>query len=216
MKCGGFPPVFLKINRISCREVYTKPEDGFVWRVYFENKLNIAKAEQLYPNLIDESDLPDENFFIEFNQDSLMPVIKDSIIEAAQKERRDILDISLEVKNGHIREVSCEMLGEKLTNTQQLFYSLAYKNDSIKGQIPRIIRDKNSLYVAGTFAASFGIRFKSYDLCNLLGETDLSNTIYEFSRCIFRPHPDTDSGNIRTTFRNYPDSISAHPDTLSS
>jgi hypothetical protein len=23
----------LKINRISCREVYTKPEDGFVWRI---------------------------------------------------------------------------------------------------------------------------------------------------------------------------------------
>lgn len=33
--------------------------------------------------------------------------------------------------------------------------------------------------------------------------------------CIFRPHPDTDSGNIRTAFRNYPDSITAYPDTLS-
>jgi hypothetical protein len=33
--------------------------------------------------------------------------------------------------------------------------------------------------------------------------------------CIFRTHPDTDSGNIRTAFRNYPDSITAHPDTLS-
>ncbi len=26
------------------------------------------------------------------------------------------------------------------------------------------------------------------------------------SKCIFRPHPDSDSGNIRTAFRNYPDS----------
>ncbi len=33
--------------------------------------------------------------------------------------------------------------------------------------------------------------------------------------CIFRTHPDTDSGNIRTAFRNYPDSVTAHPDTLS-
>ena len=33
--------------------------------------------------------------------------------------------------------------------------------------------------------------------------------------CVFRPHPDTDSGNIRTAFRNYPDSITAYPDTLS-
>ena len=33
--------------------------------------------------------------------------------------------------------------------------------------------------------------------------------------CVFRPHPDTHSGNIRTVFRNYPDSISVYPDTLS-
>jgi len=31
--------------------------------------------------------------------------------------------------------------------------------------------------------------------------------INKTSACIFRPHPDTDSGNIRTAFRNYPDSI---------
>ena len=28
------------------------------------------------------------------------------------------------------------------------------------------------------------------------------------ARCVFRRHPDTDSGNIRTAYRNYPDSIS--------
>jgi len=33
--------------------------------------------------------------------------------------------------------------------------------------------------------------------------------------CIFRKDPDTVSGNIRTAFRNYPDSITAYPDTLS-
>jgi hypothetical protein len=33
--------------------------------------------------------------------------------------------------------------------------------------------------------------------------------------CIFRAHPDTDSDNMRTAFRNYPDSVTAHPDTLS-
>jgi len=39
--------------------------------------------------------------------------------------------------------------------------------------------------------------------------------IIDIYSCIFRPHPDTDSGNIRTAFRNYPDSITAYPDTLS-
>jgi len=36
------------------------------------------------------------------------------------------------------------------------------------------------------------------------------------ANCVFRSHPDIDSGNIRTAFRNYPDSITAYPDTLSS
>jgi len=34
-------------------------------------------------------------------------------------------------------------------------------------------------------------------------------------KCIFRKDPDTVSGNFRTAFRNYPDSITAYPDTLS-
>ena len=27
-------------------------------------------------------------------------------------------------------------------------------------------------------------------------------------KCVFRRHPDTDFGNIRTAYRNYPDSVS--------
>ena len=41
------------------------------------------------------------------------------------------------------------------------------------------------------------------------------NTAEIFSMCIFRKDPDTVSGNFRTAFRNYPDSITAYPDTLS-
>ena len=47
---------------------------------------------------------------------------------------------------------------------------------------------------------------------------DVKNELMEKLKvieCVFRTHPDTDSGNIRTAFRNYPDSITAHPDTLS-
>ena len=45
------------------------------------------------------------------------------------------------------------------------------------------------------------------DICSLYDS--------QLAMCIFRSHPDTHSGNIRTAFRKYPDSISAHPDTLS-
>ena len=47
------------------------------------------------------------------------------------------------------------------------------------------------------------------------GQVIAYNKMRQYHNCIFRTHPDTDSGNIRTAFRNYPDSVTAHPDTLS-
>lgn len=45
----------------------------------------------------------------------------------------------------------------------------------------------------------------------LIGIFAIEQAIYR----IFRKDPDTVSGNFRTAFRNYPDSITAYPDTLS-
>ncbi|NLP45272.1 MAG: restriction endonuclease [Peptococcaceae bacterium] len=49
----------------------------------------------------------------------------------------------------------------------------------------------------------------------LLENLDKSFQTVKELNCIFRAHPDTDSDNMRTAFRNYPDSVTAHPDTLS-
>lgn len=174
----------LKSNRISLKEAFVKTEDDFVWRVGFGTESSIAKAEQINSQSISDEDLPEDDLFLDWKQDNMMPVIEDDIIETSKKERRDILDLSLEVADGHYREIGCEVLGEILTNTQQLIYSLAHKSDNIKGQIPKMIRDKNTLQVAGTFAASFGVRFKSYDLCDLLGETGISQTLRTLSKLL--------------------------------
>ncbi len=32
--------------------------------------------------------------------------------------------------------------------------------------------------------------------------------LYDLAACVFRRHPDTDFGNIRTAYWNYPDSVS--------
>jgi transposase len=47
-------------------------------------------------------------------------------------------------------------------------------------------------------------------------DKEVEERMLPFKECVFRLHPDTDSGNIRTAFRNYPDSITVYPDTLSS
>lgn len=167
----------IKNNRISFRESFLNPEVGFIWKVNLNVGSEIASAIQISPNLLDDTDLPDNDLYCDWTQSDLMPISDDNIIQTSKKEGRDIVDISLEVAGGHQREIDCEVLGEILTNTQQLIYSLAYKSNSLKGKYPKLIKDRNTLYVAGTFAASFGIRFKSYDLCNLLGETEVTDTL---------------------------------------
>jgi hypothetical protein len=65
---------------------------------------------------------------------------------------------------------------------------------------------------------------KSKKLFPLLAAVIMCVSVITGAWCVFRPHPDTNSGNIRTVKRLYPDSdfgtirtgISAYPDTLSS
>lgn len=167
----------LKSNRISLKESFIKSEDNYVWKVRYDKESPMAKAEQISSQSISDEDLPDDDLFLDWKQDKMLPVFEDNIIETSKNERRDVIDLSLEIADGHCREIGCEVLGEILTNTQQLIYSLAYKNDNIKGHIPKMIRDKNTLQVVGTFAASFGVRFKSSDLSNFFGETSVSQTL---------------------------------------
>lgn len=47
---------------------------------------------------------------------------------------------------------------------------------------------------------------KYYRICSDEDREELiAMARYKSQKCIFRPHPDSDSGNIRTAFRNYPD-----------
>lgn len=167
----------VKSNRISLRHVFVEPEDDFIWLIEKEYESDTAKASKIYPPDLNGDVLPAEDTYLDWKYDKMLSTIDDEIVEISKKERRDIIDLSLEVSDSHCREIGCEVLGEVLTNTQQLLYSLAYKSDNIRGQIPKFIKDRNTLIVTGTFAASFGVRFKSYDLCDLLGETSVTPTI---------------------------------------
>lgn len=129
-----------------------------------------------------------------------MPIISNELLEIAKREKRDVLDLTLLVSNKHSREVNCEILGEAIITTQQILYTLPMENDSIRGRIPKEIRDKNTLVAVGTFAASFGMRFKSAELCDLFGETNVSRTIRMFGDLL-----DTKNGekNLSETLKRH-------------
>lgn len=43
---------------------------------------------------------------------------------------------------------------------------------------------------------------------NMLADSKFQYTEGDLDTCVFRRHPDTDFGNIRTAYRNDPDSVS--------
>ncbi|OLN25951.1 DUF6575 domain-containing protein [Desulfosporosinus metallidurans] len=169
----------LKSNRLSLKEAFINPEDEFIWQLELSQDSTIAKAKQIFDPQVLSDDLPDDDVYLDYEADPLMPVVKDDILEIAKKERRDIIDLAL-VTNNHSREIECDILGEVLSTTQQILYTLPMPRESLRGRIPKDIRDRNTAVVAGTLAASFGVRFKSPGLCDLFGETDLSQTLKMF------------------------------------
>lgn len=171
----------LKSNRLSIREAFINPEDDIIWKIKNNSNSNSATATLILPADLIEDDLPEDDVYIDYNDDLLMPVISNDLLEIAKKEKRDIIDLTLLVSNKHSREVECEILGEAISTTQQILYTLPMGNDSLRGRIPKDIRDKNTMVVVGTFAASFGIRLKSPGLSNLFGETDVSSSIRMFA-----------------------------------
>lgn len=68
-----------------------------------------------------------------------------------------------------------------LNNVQQLIYAIAFKNGSLRGTIPKKIKEDCALCATGMFAASVGIRLKSNELCDIHRETPLTTTLRDFN-----------------------------------
>ena len=169
----------LKSNRISVRDAFVNPEDDIIWKIKYKESLT-STAEWILPTNILDNDLPENDVYLDYDSDDLLPIVSSDILKMAKAENRDILDISL-ITNNHCREVNCEILGETLSNTQHILYTLPMKSDDIRARTSKDSREKNTMVAAGLFAASFGIRLKSPGLGDLFGETCVSPTLKMFA-----------------------------------
>lgn len=204
-------------NKIEIRNIFTKPELGFVWKLI--NESDVFNTSILCPTDLEEDMLPDAGEYLEYEDlDSSLLKPKDTeAYIASEEERRDILDISLELKNGHVHEISCELLSDTLKNTQQLFYALGNKNEGGAGRVSSAIKKGCLLQVSGTFAASFGIRLKSDEICTLFGETSLTPIFAQFGKLLeatqnedrFREYLSSQRANVILKFRNLMKSLAS-------
>lgn len=172
----------LKSNKICVRDAFTEAEDEFVWRLVSENRK--IKAQQVFLNDIDEKDLPDDDLYLDC-EDEYMPTYNDDILKTSIEEKRDIMDISILPSNKHIRELEFQVLGETLVNIQQVLYALALERDNNGNRISNKIKEENTLSVTGTYAASFGIRAKSNKLSDLYDETPVTKNLKRLSELLY-------------------------------
>lgn len=169
-------------NAIEIREILTDPE-GLI--------LEIQKVQESFcirdiaPDSLTDDLLPEQGELLDFAEAmEILPPVETPAAQAAQ-EMRDIIEISLEKNDSHITEISCSALGDMLNDVQQLIYAIAFKNGGLRGSIPRKIKEDCQLCATGMFAASVGVRLKSYELCDLAHETPLTETLRDFNR-LFR------------------------------
>ncbi|MBP2032715.1 hypothetical protein J2Z42_001389 [Clostridium algifaecis] len=154
-------------NEISVRSLFIDPEEPFLWKLEQNIDSLMAKASQIKPEILTDDELPTEDAYFNIEiEDKCMPKNNNTIIEDAIDEERTIFDLSLEVEDNHSHEISPDILGNTLSNLYELIHSVDKENS-----------DDDELYVAGFYAASFGVRLKSKNRADLLGEIKVHKKI---------------------------------------
>ncbi|QUW23393.1 hypothetical protein JSQ81_07680 [Sporosarcina sp. Marseille-Q4063] len=168
---------------ITAYEAFTKPEVGFLWKVYLQaDDYSAGKAKRINVKELSEDDLPDKEIVFDIYGEELFTIKnteRQNIVSDSIKERRELLDLSLEMENSHVHEIEAEFLGEVLENTQKMINIIAHKK-GVNGKVPQHIRDENKLIYSGDYAASFGLRLKSNKLANILNESELQESLTVF------------------------------------
>ena len=165
-------------DQVDIRSVFTDPESE-VYRII--QTISGIDLVQETPARIPDVDLPLENTYLEVDNQLNGEVKVDPVLNLARSERRDVLRLSIEKNDSHSSEIGCLELSEILNSTQELFYAIANKAGSLRGSVPKVIKDKATLNVVKTFAASFGVELKSPQIGNIFNETDLTVTVLEFT-----------------------------------
>jgi len=175
----------LKKGTVSVYDAFKNPEEYQLWRVTLDPEHSYGVATFMNHNELTPEDLPTEDAYIEIEDiPENVSIYENFRHDLAKKENRVLLDISLEINQGHSTEISPEILSKSVMEIQNTIYSIAHKSGSINSNFPKTIIEDNQLSITGTYAASFGIRFMSKQLCNIFGDVQVAKNIETFLRLL--------------------------------
>lgn len=168
-----------KNNAIEIRNLLTESEADFIFDIKLQNQFSAKSINK--ENLTDDM-LPCKGEYLDYSENQSNVNSDFSVIaEESWNEHRDIINISMEKDDNHSHEIDCSLLGNILDVTQELIYALANKDGGIKGKVPSEIKKACTMQVCGTYAASFGVKMKSDELCNINRETPLTPALYKIN-----------------------------------
>lgn len=150
-------------GNIKAYDLFKNPEGGFLWNVKLDKDLH-GNANKILPSELLDDDLPDRDVIYDVYESSYLPEKEEKdIVKTAVDEGRDIIDISLEKEDSHNHEIDAEILGDIIKENQKLLNLIS----DLRNEKNKEFKLKNRLSVSGFYAASFGIRMKSYNLVDL-------------------------------------------------
>lgn len=169
----------LLLAKLSLREPFSNPEDGFVYKVAVSSE-SVPSVSRIAAGEVDAEWLPDHEIKIESGSDlaqgERMPR---SAQELAAAGKREIADIALKLPRGQT-DIRSRLLGKFILTFQELVEAVGQKcagEPTIKGPIPQAILQQAELEVIQTYPSSFGVQFASAHQSDLLDDSLLGNAL---------------------------------------
>ena len=164
-------------DKLTAREIFTYPEEKQIWMVTADYEEDIAHATLYHPSALTDDMLPGEGVHLNDLRGQLNEYNELDLIETSISEKREILDISFEYRDGHQEEISVVALSKSLKRVQDLINALAHPQAHVTSQYKRKVLEANQLNAALPYAGSFGMRLKSNDLSDIYGESEMTPQI---------------------------------------
>lgn len=150
---------FVRTGKISLRDSLLLAEQGWIWEITTPFDESKGKAEIRYCDELGENDLPAKEAVLNLPERRLPSLDLDAAIDAEQTCREIFL---LHLNDGHHSQtIPANDLGLILLRSQGMLETLAHKEAATKGRIPASIKEGVTMFYAGNFAASVGIRLEA-------------------------------------------------------
>lgn len=150
---------FVRTGKISLRDSLLLAEQGWIWEITTPFDDSKGTANIRYCNELAEHDLPAKDVVLNLPERRL-PVLDLDVARDAEQAFRDVFLLYLN-DGHHSQTISANDLGLILLRSQGILETLAHKDVATRGRIPATTKEGVTMYYAGNFAASVGIRLEA-------------------------------------------------------